>query len=266
MPTHDSLHTRWRVFAEPDRLIQSLLVLNNDMQLLRMSMSFPVFVRSYLVLLWKPNVILNPPSVSPCGFSDSRKKTVCSGEPGLISNFSCSCQARSDDTWKRQNVQQQCESRSGEFPSIYSVDLNVTNVSFKWILFLFQVVGSDMKDHPTAEEETSLLPTGGNSRWDFFFPSSPERRTCSQKRHPSSPHNDKKGIQSPGQENWRGPFPRLGPPSPFPSSTSFPSSPLASPFRLFEGAQRHQTLSGVPVFPSLPGRGCSLTEASRGLR
>lgn len=46
---------------EPDRLIQRLLVLNNDMQLLRMSMSFPVFVRSYLVLLWKPNVILNPP-------------------------------------------------------------------------------------------------------------------------------------------------------------------------------------------------------------
>lgn len=46
---------------EPDRLIQKFLVLNNDMQLLRMSMSFPVFVRSYLVLLWKPNVILNPP-------------------------------------------------------------------------------------------------------------------------------------------------------------------------------------------------------------
>lgn len=45
---------------EPDRLIQKLLVLNNDMQLLRMFMSFPVFVRSYLVLLWKLNVILNP--------------------------------------------------------------------------------------------------------------------------------------------------------------------------------------------------------------
>lgn len=101
---------------EPDRLIQRLLVLNNDMQLLRMSMSFPVFVRSYLVLLWKPNVILNPPNlVSSRGFSHSRKKTVCSGESGLISNVSCSCQACSDDTWKRPNLQQQCESGSGEF-------------------------------------------------------------------------------------------------------------------------------------------------------
>lgn len=28
-------------------------------------MSFPVFVRSYLVLLWKPNVILNTPPPTP---------------------------------------------------------------------------------------------------------------------------------------------------------------------------------------------------------
>lgn len=134
--------------------------------------------------------------------------------------------------------------------------------------FRFQVAGSEMKDHPPGEEETSLLPVGSNSRWDCFFPSSPESRTRSQKRHLSSPHNEKKGMHSPGQgqENRRGPFARVGPPSPFPSSTSFPSSPLASPFRLFEGAYRHQTLSGVPVSPALPGRGCSSTEASRGLR
>lgn len=45
--------------------IQRLLVLNNDMRLPRMSMSLPVFVRSYFVLLWKPNVILkNPLSLS----------------------------------------------------------------------------------------------------------------------------------------------------------------------------------------------------------
>lgn len=98
-------------------------------------MSFPVFVRSYLVLLWKLNVILNPPtphpSVSPCGFSDSRKKAVCLGESGLISNFSGSCQACNDDPWKRPSVQQQCESGSGEFTSIYVVDLNVTDVSFE---------------------------------------------------------------------------------------------------------------------------------------
>lgn len=53
-------------YREPDRPIHRLLVLNNDMQLLRMSMSFPVFVRSYLVLLWKPNVILNPTPAPLC--------------------------------------------------------------------------------------------------------------------------------------------------------------------------------------------------------
>lgn len=100
-------------------------------------MSFPVFVRSYLVLLWKLNVILKPPptpphpSVSPHGFSDSRKKAVCLGESGLISNFGGSCQACSYDPWKRPNVQQPCESGSGEFTSIYVVDLNVTDVSFE---------------------------------------------------------------------------------------------------------------------------------------
>lgn len=131
---------------------------------------------------------------------------------------------------------------------------------------LFQVAVSDTKYHSPGEEEASPLPIGGNSRWDCFFMSSPESRTCSQKRHPSSPHSDKKGIHSPSQENRRGPFPRVGPPSPFSSSTSFPSSPLASPYRLFEGAQRQQTSSGVPVSPALPSRGCSFTEPSRGLR
>lgn len=53
-------------YREPDRPIHRLLVLNNDMQLLRMSMSFPVFVRSYLVLLWKPNVILNSTPAPLC--------------------------------------------------------------------------------------------------------------------------------------------------------------------------------------------------------
>lgn len=43
---------------QPDSFIRRPVVLNNDMQQLRMSMSFPVFVRSYSVLLWKPNAIL----------------------------------------------------------------------------------------------------------------------------------------------------------------------------------------------------------------
>lgn len=53
--THTYMHTLIH------KLIQRLLVLNNDKQLPRMSMSLPVFVRSYLVLLWKLNVILKNP-------------------------------------------------------------------------------------------------------------------------------------------------------------------------------------------------------------
>lgn len=130
--------------------------------------------------------------------------------------------------------------------------------------FLFQVAVTDTKCQSTGEEEMRALPNGSNSR--CFFMSSPESRSYSQKRNPCSPHNDKKGIRSPGQESRRGPFPHVGPSSPFLSSTSFPSSPLASPFRLFEGAQRHLTSSGVPVSPALSGRGCSLRETNQGLR
>lgn len=46
------------VCKQPDSLIRRPVVPNNHMQQLRMSMSFPVFVRSYSVLLRKPNAIL----------------------------------------------------------------------------------------------------------------------------------------------------------------------------------------------------------------
>lgn len=41
-----------------DTFTQKVLVLNNDMQLARMSMSLPVFVRNRLLLLWKLDVKL----------------------------------------------------------------------------------------------------------------------------------------------------------------------------------------------------------------
>lgn len=54
-------HTHTCTHSYTHKRIQRLLVLNNDKQLPRMSMSLPVFVRSYLVLLWKLNVILKNP-------------------------------------------------------------------------------------------------------------------------------------------------------------------------------------------------------------
>ncbi|KAK5870920.1 hypothetical protein PBY51_003827 [Eleginops maclovinus] len=57
----------------------------------------------------------------------------------------------------------------------------------------------------------------------------------------------------------------MSPPCSFVSSPSFPSSPQASAFRLFEGAQRRQTQPCLPVSPALNRRGYSLTETSRGL-
>lgn len=94
----------------------------------------------------KCNIEPPPPSVSPHGFSDSRKKTLCSWEPGLISNFSCSCQACSDDTWKRQNLQQQWETGSGEFPSTYA---RVGQTILKWAAWLWVFV-------PTKQQHTRL--------------------------------------------------------------------------------------------------------------
>lgn len=104
-------------------LMQRLLVLNNDIQLPRMSMSLPVFVRSYSMLLWKPNVILNPPplfpSLFPCGSVPlCREKSVHKGEPGLVPNSGCSCQTVSNDPWQRQSVRQRHAGGPGELGCI----------------------------------------------------------------------------------------------------------------------------------------------------
>ncbi|XP_018528333.1 LOW QUALITY PROTEIN: rho guanine nucleotide exchange factor 28-like [Lates calcarifer] len=128
-----------------------------------------------------------------------------------------------------------------------------------------QVDDADIRYRSPGEEEVSPAPHVGNQCWDSFSTSPPDSGNCSQNRHPSTPHNGERGIQGPSPENHREPSPRTSPSSPFATSPSFPSSPLASAFRLFEGAQRRQMQPCLPASPALNRRGCSLTEASRGL-
>uniref|UniRef100_A0A3B4ZXD1 Rho guanine nucleotide exchange factor 28-like n=1 Tax=Stegastes partitus TaxID=144197 RepID=A0A3B4ZXD1_9TELE len=126
-----------------------------------------------------------------------------------------------------------------------------------------QVDDADIKYRSPGEDEVSPSSHAGSSCWDSFSVTPPNSGNCSQNRHPSSPHSGQRGIQGP--ESHREPSPRVSPPSPFASSPSFPSSPLASALRLFEGAQRRQNQTCLPVSPALNHRGCSFTEASRGL-
>ncbi|XP_069563971.1 rho guanine nucleotide exchange factor 28-like isoform X1 [Brachyistius frenatus] len=128
-----------------------------------------------------------------------------------------------------------------------------------------QVDDADIKYRSPVEEEVSPASHIGSSCWDSFSGIPPDSGNCSQSRHPSSPHTGQRGIQGPGLENHREPSPRISPPSPFASSPSFPSSPLASALRLFEGAQRRPAQTCSPVSPALIHRGCSLAEAGRGL-
>lgn len=135
----------------------------------------------------------------------------------------------------------------------------------KWFLhflaFLFKVDDADIKYRsPGEEEEASPMPHVGSPRWHPLSMNPPDSKNCSQNRHPSSPRIGERGIQGSGLENHREPSPRVSP-SHFASSPAIPSSPLASPFRLLEGALRR-----LPVSPALNRRGCSLTETSRGLR
>ncbi|XP_054467201.1 rho guanine nucleotide exchange factor 28-like [Anoplopoma fimbria] len=129
-----------------------------------------------------------------------------------------------------------------------------------------QVDDADIKYRSPEEEEVSPEPRLGSPCWDSFSTTPPALGNCSQNRLPSSPRGRERGIREPqGPENGKEPSPRTSPPSPFASSPSFPSSPLASAFRLFEGAQRRLTQPCLPVSPALDHRGRSLTEASRGL-
>ncbi|XP_035495943.2 rho guanine nucleotide exchange factor 28 isoform X3 [Scophthalmus maximus] len=129
-----------------------------------------------------------------------------------------------------------------------------------------QVEDADIRYRsPGEEEEASPVPHVGSQRWDSFSTTPPDSGSCSQHRLTSSPRDEKRGIQAPSLENPREPSPCTSPHSPMATSPSFPSSPLASAFRLFEGVQRRQRQSCLPASPALNRRGCSLTEPSRGL-
>uniref|UniRef100_A0A3Q3NCS1 Uncharacterized protein n=1 Tax=Labrus bergylta TaxID=56723 RepID=A0A3Q3NCS1_9LABR len=128
-----------------------------------------------------------------------------------------------------------------------------------------QLGDADIKYLSPGEEEVSPVSHIGSPLLHSFSMTPCDSGNCSQNRHSSSSHNEERRIPGPGLENPREPSPRVPPPSPFVSSPSFPSSPLASPFRFFEGALRRQTHSCLPVSPAFNRRGCSLTEASRGL-
>ncbi|XP_017267695.1 rho guanine nucleotide exchange factor 28 isoform X3 [Kryptolebias marmoratus] len=124
-----------------------------------------------------------------------------------------------------------------------------------------QVDDSDVKYRSLGEEE-EIGPASpvGMSCWDSFSSTPFDSESSSQNRSHSSPHHGPRGSQGRGPDNHKEANPRISPPSP-----SFPSSPLASAARLFEGAQRRQTHAGPPVSPALKHRGCSLTEANRTL-
>ncbi|XP_063345271.1 rho guanine nucleotide exchange factor 28-like isoform X2 [Pelmatolapia mariae] len=128
-----------------------------------------------------------------------------------------------------------------------------------------QVDDADIKYRSPGEEEVSPASHVDSSSWDSFSATPPNSGNCSQSRCPSSPHNRLRGIQGSGLENHREQSPLVSPPCPFASSPSFPSSPLASALRLFEGAHKRQPQTGLPLSPSLSRRGCSFIEASRGL-
>ncbi|XP_067377361.1 rho guanine nucleotide exchange factor 28-like isoform X2 [Channa argus] len=121
-----------------------------------------------------------------------------------------------------------------------------------------QVDGADIKYHSPGEEEGNHVSHVGSPCWDSFSRTSPVSGNFSQSHQPSSPHSGER-------DDHREQSPRTSPPSPIAISPSFPSSPLASALRLFEGAQRRQAQLCQPVSPALNRRGCSLTETSRAL-
>ncbi|XP_042277469.1 rho guanine nucleotide exchange factor 28-like isoform X2 [Thunnus maccoyii] len=123
-----------------------------------------------------------------------------------------------------------------------------------------QVDDADIKYRSPGEKEVSPSPHVGSPCWDTFSMTPPNSGSWPKNRYPPSPQNGERRIQGFSQENHKEPSPHVSPStsSPFASSPIFPSSPLASAFRLFEGGQRRQTQSCLTVSPSLNRRGCSL--------
>ncbi|XP_038133207.1 rho guanine nucleotide exchange factor 28-like isoform X1 [Cyprinodon tularosa] len=125
-----------------------------------------------------------------------------------------------------------------------------------------KVEGADIKYRSPGDEE-HVSPS---SCWDSLSPTLVESVNCSQNRSQSSSHRGLRGSQGPGQHNGREAYSCASPPYPFASSSpSFPSSPLASAIRLFEGAQRRHPQMGPSESPASEHREFSLTDAGRGL-
>ncbi|XP_057687797.1 rho guanine nucleotide exchange factor 28 isoform X1 [Corythoichthys intestinalis] len=114
----------------------------------------------------------------------------------------------------------------------------------------------DQVDDVDIKYRSRPAPDVGSSCWDPFTMTPFDTSSCSKNR-PSTPQNSKRAIRSPVPENSV-----VSPASPLASPPSFPSSPLASAFRLFEGGQKRQPQTRLPVSP---GRECNLPATTRGL-
>ncbi|XP_077456766.1 rho guanine nucleotide exchange factor 28 isoform X5 [Stigmatopora argus] len=118
----------------------------------------------------------------------------------------------------------------------------------------------DQVEDVSIKYRSRPVPDVGSSCWEPFNVTPLDTSSCLKNHHPPTPQNSKRGIRSLVPEKSI-----VSPPSPFASPPSFPPSPLASAFRLFEGGQKRQPPNRLPVSPPLNVRRCNLTAASRGL-
>ncbi|XP_077417024.1 LOW QUALITY PROTEIN: rho guanine nucleotide exchange factor 28-like [Vanacampus margaritifer] len=116
----------------------------------------------------------------------------------------------------------------------------------------------DQVDDVDIKYRSRPVPDVSSPCWEPFSMTPPEPRTCPKNHHAATPHNGDP------EKSKAAPL-HVSPTSPFASPPSFPSSPLASAFRLFEGGQRRQPQAGIPVSPTFNGRGCNLAVTTRGL-
>ncbi|XP_077378766.1 rho guanine nucleotide exchange factor 28-like isoform X2 [Festucalex cinctus] len=119
----------------------------------------------------------------------------------------------------------------------------------------------DQVDDVDIKYRSRPVPDVTSPCWEPFSMTPPDPRTCPKNHHLPTPHNGDRAVRSPGPEKFKEAPLYVSPPSPtspFASPPTFPSSPLASAFRLFEGGHRRQTQISLPVSPTLNGKGCNL--------
>ncbi|XP_061754173.1 rho guanine nucleotide exchange factor 28-like isoform X2 [Nerophis ophidion] len=116
----------------------------------------------------------------------------------------------------------------------------------------------DQVDDTDIKYRSCPAPDVGSPCWDSLSISLTDSMTYSKNQHPPS-------TQNPGLENSKELPCQVSPSSPFATTPSFPSSPMASAFHWFEGGHKQHTPSGLSTSPNLNHRGCNLTVANRGL-